>query len=195
MNGYILAGGKSSRMGEDKGLLLFRGKPLVLHLIEEMKEYVDHIIILTNQLEDYAFLQEKDVSLKEDCIKGKGPLGGIYTGLLEEDGFFISCDLPFFRGEMIPLMEDAIGENWGCFPFEDSFFEPLCGIYRQKMLPIIEQRIEDNELRLQTLLQFFDNKGKLEKIGKKKLMKDYGEEIFLNMNTKEIYDRLSKEGN
>ena len=180
-------------MGEDKGLLDIKGKPLVLRLIEALRDQVDRIGVLTNQLEDYTFLLEKDVFLKEDIIKGCGPLGGIHTGLsLGEDGFFISCDLPFFDGRIVPFMKERLEENWGCFPYEEGFFEPLCGIYTQKMFSQIEKAVLAKELRMQKLLASFGEK--IVKVQRKELIRHYGKDIFLNMNTRELYDRLNKEG-
>ena len=46
--GIILAGGKSSRMGEDKGLVLLNGKPMIQYVIEALKEVVSNIIIISN---------------------------------------------------------------------------------------------------------------------------------------------------
>ncbi len=75
--GIILAGGKSSRMGEDKGLVLLNGKPMIQYVIEALKGVVSDIIIISNN----ASYNKFGIPVYPDIIKDKGPVGGIFTGL------------------------------------------------------------------------------------------------------------------
>ena len=98
--GIILAGGKSSRMGEDKGLVLLNGKPMIQYVIEALKEVVSDIIIISNN----ASYNKFRVPVYSDIIKDKGPVGGIYTGLYHsttELNFCISCDVPMISSDFI----------------------------------------------------------------------------------------------
>ena len=98
--GIILAGGKSSRMGEDKGLVLLNGKPMIQYVIEALKEVVSDIIIISNN----ASYNKFRIPVYADLIKDKGPVGGIYTGLYHsttELNFCISCDVPMISSDFI----------------------------------------------------------------------------------------------
>jgi molybdopterin-guanine dinucleotide biosynthesis protein A len=76
-NAYILAGGKSSRMHTDKGLLLFEGKAMVQYFIEQLQPIFSKLFIVSNNPEDEKFRLE----VIPDSIKDIGPAGGIYTAL------------------------------------------------------------------------------------------------------------------
>ena len=91
---YILAGGKSSRMGDDKGLLLLHEKPVIQYMIDEIKKVTDDISIVTSN-EKY---KQFNLKIIEDTFKDKGPAAGIDAALLdakEETIFITSCDMPF----------------------------------------------------------------------------------------------------
>ena len=95
----ILAGGKSSRMGSDKGLVLLNGKPMISYIIEILKKMQIPIIIISNN-ENY---KQFGLPVFADIIKEKGPLGGIYTGLKNsktESNIIVSCDVPFYQIEL-----------------------------------------------------------------------------------------------
>ena len=79
ITGIILAGGRSSRFGRDKGLFPFRGKPLVEHAIDILQPIINDIRISTNQPETYAYL---GLPMIGDIHQGCGPLGGMHAALL-----------------------------------------------------------------------------------------------------------------
>ena len=69
----IQAGGQSSRMGQDKALKLFLGRPLIQRVIERLQPIADELLVTTNHPEDYAFL---NLPLFTDLKPGRGALGG-----------------------------------------------------------------------------------------------------------------------
>ncbi|MBP8164630.1 MAG: NTP transferase domain-containing protein, partial [Anaerolineales bacterium] len=74
----IQAGGASSRMGEDKALKPFLGRPLIQRVIERLSPLADEVIVTTNRPVDYAFL---NLRLVADLKQGRGALGGLYTAI------------------------------------------------------------------------------------------------------------------
>src|SRR6476620_7756212 len=72
----IQAGGLSSRMGEDKALKTFLGRPLIQRVIDRLSPIADELILTTNQPDPYTFL---DIPLFADIKPGRGALGGLYT--------------------------------------------------------------------------------------------------------------------
>ena len=91
----IQAGGKSERMGEDKALKSFLGRPLIQHVMDRLASLADEIIVTTNRPADYAFLGQRIVS---DLAPGRGALGGLYTALASAAhpiAGVVACDMPF----------------------------------------------------------------------------------------------------
>lgn len=93
VNGYVLAGGKSSRMGRDKALLELAGKPLVQRAVEKLRQVCAEVFVLggRSELAGYA-------PLVRDLHEGCGPLGGMEVALLHskrEWNLFMAVDMPF----------------------------------------------------------------------------------------------------
>lgn len=96
ITGIILAGGKSSRMGKDKGLCDFKGKALVSYAIETLRPLCGNLMISANYFpEKYA---EFDLPVIADEVKNIGPMGGILSCLKQshtQHNLVLSCDTPF----------------------------------------------------------------------------------------------------
>ena len=102
--GIILAGGKSQRMGTDKGLLLLDGKPFVSYIYEALQPIVGENCIIVSSNPDYDCLGCTRV---EDIIPTKGPRGGISTGLKYSKtkmNIVISVDAPLVSTALLPWM-------------------------------------------------------------------------------------------
>ena len=105
----VLAGGQGQRMGgQDKGWVMYQGKPMIQHILDRLTPQVDEVIIIANRhLESYAAL---GVPVFPDYIQGfHGPLIGIATGL-EHANFnhvvFVPCDGPFISSELVKSFKD-----------------------------------------------------------------------------------------
>ena len=97
---FILSGGNSKRMGVDKGLIHFQGKPMVKHLVDRFKKIIPEIIIISNKKGYRNF----DVPVIKDNYQNCGPLGGIEAGLSfskSEFNLFLSCDNPFIEYSLL----------------------------------------------------------------------------------------------
>ena len=106
--GAILAGGQSKRMGKDKLFLEFNNKKLIEHTIDKVKKYLQRVIIVTNQ--DNEFFSKNNLTTVQDCIEGQlGPLVGILTAMkwatenLNKCSWIATfpCDTPFFPESII----------------------------------------------------------------------------------------------
>ena len=116
----ILCGGRSKRMGKDKGSLLLNNKPMVLHVLDTVQDIADEIILVlrdAEQIENYnAILNYKDMPLKVvvDKTKDKGPLMGILTGLSNITSDYaqvLPCDSPFISKEFVLKMFELAKNN------------------------------------------------------------------------------------
>jgi len=110
--GVILAGGASSRMGREKALVAFKGKPLIVHVFERIRPQVDNIII--NGPSDFGLGVPFVLDLEKDR---KGPIAGIYaTGMWAEQNFPEMTNLITVPvdGPFLPL--DLVGRLLGPTP-------------------------------------------------------------------------------
>ncbi len=145
VTGFILLGGKSSRYGSNKAFVEIEGVRLVDRVARVMKSIFHRIVLLTNTPEEYAYLQTPMI---EDLIKGFGPMGGIYTGLMtlsDEVGFFVACDMPFLSESLIRHMVDVRDDFDVVVPRMDWMLEPLHALYSKKCLPVIHETIRQDQ--------------------------------------------------
>ena len=148
----IQAGGKSSRMGENKGLMDFMGVPLIQRVFDRTKSIASEVLIVSNEPEELAFM---DVCLVSDTIKGKGAIGGLYTAMDRASCEYvavIACDLPFVSSTILKegarLLEET-GADVAIPRVEGDFYEPLHAVYRRETCKnAILQAIQADQRRL-----------------------------------------------
>ena len=147
----IQSGGQSSRMGEDKALKTFLGRPLIQRVIDRLDPIADEIIVTTNRPEDYSFL---NVRLVSDLKPGRGALGGLYTAIASAAHpivAVIACDMPFASPSLIEtasrlLVQDATDV---VIAKSEEGYEPLHAVYRRETcLPAIEAAIEADQWKV-----------------------------------------------
>ncbi|MFA5244915.1 MAG: molybdenum cofactor guanylyltransferase [Pedobacter sp.] len=177
INGYILAGGKSSRMGSDKGLIPFKGKPLIQYVIEQLEPAVNKVVLVANN----SAYQDLGLEVIPDIIKDIGPAGGIYSALKHTDtcfNFILSCDMPFIKSEAIEFIIQNSFQWQITVPIYHQQIEPLCGIYTKDCLIEWEGFILQNIIRLHDMISYF----KLLKLNVD-TNKLFNDQLFLNINT------------
>lgn len=148
----ILSGGKSLRMGKDKGLMLFKGKPMISYAIMFFQNFTSNIIISTNNIRYQKF----GYKLVSDNIPNLGPIGGFYSVMskVESDFFFISaCDMPYLSPEIAKKIISSINGFDIAVPVFNHRTEPLFCLYSRKILPVIEQQIKKGDYKLMNLLR------------------------------------------
>jgi molybdenum cofactor guanylyltransferase len=178
-NGYILAGGKSSRMGSDKGLLMLRDKKIVEYVIENLRPCVDQIFIVSSN----DFYREFGLPLVPDLMMGKGPAVGIFSALEHStvnQNFVISCDTPFVKAEYIFRILMLAKDHEICIPQLDGFWEPMVGVYSKSIADRWKQSMLKGDFKLQRLIEQFDYK-----MVDVKMDLSATENIFLNINSPE----------
>jgi molybdopterin-guanine dinucleotide biosynthesis protein A len=172
----ILAGGKSSRMGEDKGLMTLFGKPMITYVIDAVKEVSTNITIITNN-KKYAIF---GYPLVKDVIPEKGPLGGIYSGLKAspyEYNIVLSCDIPYIKPALLKYLLLQSEEFDITIAKHLDRFHPLIGIYSKNCLPVISSNLVKGKLKLTALFDELDTNV---------IETDEFDEIgFRNLNTKQ----------
>ncbi len=103
VSGFVLAGGRSRRMGCDKALLEVNGQPLLLRAVTLLKAHVGSVTVLGPQ----GRYESLGVPVLPDRWPRQGPLGALLTGLeISANGWsvFLACDLPLLNGQFIELL-------------------------------------------------------------------------------------------
>jgi len=146
---FIIAGGKSSRFGEDKTLFEFEGKPLIEHVYDALKPVFDDISIVASNGEKFSYL---GVPVYPDAIEGFGPTGAVYTALQHctegERAFVFPSDTPNLSSELIENMRDIAPLYDVVVPWFDGHYQPLHAIYSHSCLPHIQAMIDREERQL-----------------------------------------------
>jgi molybdopterin-guanine dinucleotide biosynthesis protein A len=147
----IQAGGQSSRMGEDKALKTFLGRPLIQRVIDRLSPIADEIILTTNHPGEYTFLH---LPLFSDLKPGRGALGGLYTAIASATNPFVAvvaCDMPFASATFFEAATKLMVEEETdvVIAKTDEGHEPLHAIYRRETcLPAIEAAIDADQWKV-----------------------------------------------
>ncbi len=184
ITGIILCGGKSCRFGEDKGLCTLGGKRMIDYPLEALGGICDEIIISSND-DRYINLGYKVIP---DKVKNIGPIGGIYTALLEsnsDDNIIISCDMPFAGKELLQYILKQKHNSLIASAFEGEYVEPLCSYYHKSIIPLVEEMIAKKRFKLTKLLE----KANYKKIVIDENLHFYKSHLFLNINTQIEYNK------
>lgn len=151
--GIVLAGGQSRRMGRDKALIPWRGRPLISRPLEALAAVTDEVIIVARQTEPYLSLGCRVVP---DLYESRGPLVGVHAGLTASGrpwGLFAACDMPGLRRELLELLLAGREESvMAVVPESDRGLEPMLAAYDRRCLPALEELIAAGEMRMVSLL-------------------------------------------
>lgn len=188
MTAIILAGGKSSRLGYDKAFIKIKGASLIKRQLNTLKKLFKNLIIVTNNPDNYRF---KGIKVIPDIIPNRGPLSGIYSGLMASNtlyNFVLACDMPFINSELIKYMIKSKDKFDAVVPKLKKGYETLFAIYSRNCLPIIYETINKNNFKVRNIF----SKIKLKKIGEQEISK-FGDPgiLFMNINTKDDLCKIS----
>jgi molybdopterin-guanine dinucleotide biosynthesis protein A len=147
----LLSGGRSSRMGQDKGLMPFLGRPLIQRILERLTTVGEQVILSTNHPADYAFLNLPSYQdIQPDC----GSLGGLYTALNVAGQPLlaaVACDMPFANPALFKYEQLLLSQSGAdvVIPSTPDGLEPLHAVYRRETcLPVIHSALEKGILKM-----------------------------------------------
>ncbi|MCT7997408.1 molybdenum cofactor guanylyltransferase [Laspinema olomoucense] len=151
----LLAGGQSSRMGEDKAQILWEGKPLLQRVCEVACHCASLVYYITPWPERYEsmlnpeHLSGRTVQALSETDHQRGPLGALWEGLSQIEAewvLLLACDLP--------LLDPAIVQGWASqlphlppeslalVPQQGTLWHPMCGFYRRSALEPLQQFLD-----------------------------------------------------
>jgi molybdopterin-guanine dinucleotide biosynthesis protein A len=188
----VQAGGQSQRMGENKALKPFLGRPLVMRVVSRLRPVADELILTTNEPEVYDFLEARKIP---DLQPGLGPLGGLHTALHSahfENVAVVACDMPFASASLLAAASAILSREEADVVIAESpeGFEPMHAVYRrQTCLPAIEAAIQSDQRRV---ISWFPA-VRVRRLTQEELQRHDPEGLaFWNVNTPEEFARAEE---
>jgi len=188
IDGFILTGGQSRRMGRDKSRLLVAGKTFVARIAGELLPVVETVKLVGG---DSA---AADLQTVPDIHPHWGALGGVHAALSACDAewaFVVACDFPFVTHELFATLASRRESFEAVAPIQsDGIPQPLCSLYRvEPCLRIAENLIKSGERKPVALLQSVQTRW-LEFSELSRL--EGANSFFDNINTPEDYDAVER---
>lgn len=197
IDGLIIAGGRSSRMGRDKALLSVGGLPLIAVLLERMAPHCGRIVIAAGDerrareyraaiapvLESGA-IAERRVAFALDRYAGCGPLAGLHAGLSElKTGWALvmGSDMPNVSASLLARMRSAAASAGAAAAVVHAPGQPFHALYRASLAREAAERLERGDRRFMALLDRPDAVAVAPET-------DEEREAFVNLNTPEAYE-------
>jgi molybdopterin-guanine dinucleotide biosynthesis protein A len=175
VNGFILAGGRSARMGSDKALLDWHGRTLLGHMVDLLRNVTNDVQVVGRDLHP-------------DHLPGHGPLSGIATALSitsTDNNLILALDLPFLTKNFLTYFREA-AQHSKCplLACKIGSHFPLCLGVRRTLLAEIEGRLMSGELSVQGLIKH----SNAEIIFESQLRGEgFESSMFRNLNTPQDY--------
>jgi molybdopterin-guanine dinucleotide biosynthesis protein A len=188
VTGIVLAGGKSTRMGGDKGLVKLNDKPLVSYAIRTLENAGCKVIISSNN----PVYKQFGYPVIPDEVTGIGPLGGIYSALRVSNthrNVVLSCDMPLVPADLIRFLLNETTDFQSVVPMYNGYTEPLCGCYSKEVTEIIGALIAKRSYKMQNLLKNL----KTNCIEITREFSFFREEMFVNINDPDQLKKIEAE--
>jgi len=151
VSAYILAGGRSTRMGKDKAFLEFDGSTLLARAIGLAKEVTDQVMIVGERSKFSAW-----GTVVEDVYKDRGPLGAIHAALkasATEWNLVMAVDMPFLEAAFVKWLVDkaCVEKAMVTVPRAERGLQPLCGVYGRNFAAVAERSLEAGKKKIDPL--------------------------------------------
>jgi len=191
--GIILAGGKSSRFGEDKSNIRLGNKTLLDHTIDKIEKEFNEVLIISNNKN--CDFKNKKIYIVKDCIEGQlGPLAGILTAMKwvkenKKNYRWIAsfpCDTPFFDTKLISKLKLKTKETSKKLIFlnSDKKRHNIFGLWSMDLIETLEKDIKNSFRKVEIWA---------DKIGYESININTEKfDKFLNINTKEDFEKAKK---
>ncbi len=182
---YIVAGGKSSRIGSDKGMLLLNETVFIEHIVKALQEANIQNITIVSSNKAYDFLKCNRIA---DVYPDKGPVGGIFSALSHsksEQNLILSVDIPLISSEVITWLISNIDYKKRITQVKvGDKTSPLIAVYNRKAVNVFEEHLQREELKLRMVVEAIPHQTI--EIPEKWIS------LLQNINTKEDYQNLMK---
>lgn len=195
IEGFILAGGESRRMGRDKARLVLGGKTFLERIVAELAPVVVSVGIVGSFRDDDFAVNGRPLQVVPDVFERWGALGGLHAALSAtrtDWALIVACDMPFVTRDLFLHLAGLREDYDSVAPLQaDGRPQPLCGLYRaERCRPATEKLIKVGERRPVTLLQSLRTRW----VAFAELAGMEGaNRFFANVNTPEDYARAQRD--
>lgn len=148
---FVLAGGKSKRMGTDKGLVKFKGNPMISHIIEILDKLNLKTSIVSSNEEYLKFGKP----VYKDVIPNKGPLGGLYTALEYSQApmvLLLACDMPSINSKGIQSLMTVAEPGKIAIATDRTQISPFFACYPRSLKDKVANALLADELKMQDFI-------------------------------------------
>lgn len=185
--GFVIAGGRGIRMGQPKAFLPFRNSTLLHNAIGILEAADLEVRIVTSTAQGF---EDAGVPVLIDAFPGVGPLGALYTALENaesSDCFVLACDMPLITPDFFRLLRDPAPAFDAIIPFDSQGWPHLLAAYYSKRcLKPLEALLRQGRRKLREILSC----DTLNILQMQTLERSLPDSLFLNVNTREDYQRL-----
>jgi molybdenum cofactor guanylyltransferase len=154
--GFVLAGGKSTRMGEDKAFLRFENETLIARALRVMRGVCPQVAVIGDPLKFSEFGSPNYSPVLADIFPNCGPLAGIHTALkhsIADLNLMLAVDMPFVTAELMAFLLASAEVNATAVvtvPRTARGLQPLCAIYRHDFTAVAEKALQGGKYRIDT---------------------------------------------
>jgi len=183
---FILAGGKSTRMGADKAFLDLAGQTLLARALDLARAVTAEIRIVGDPQKFLTFGR-----VVEDVYAGRGPLAGIHAALLHastELNLMLAVDLPFVETRFLEYLVSAASQSGAIVtvPHAAGGWQPLCAVYRREFAPVAERALRKGKNKIDSLFTQVETRvireEELSRVG-------FAASMFRNLNTPREFEQ------
>ena len=182
VSGFVLAGGQSSRMGQDKAFLQLGEHTLLAHALALARAAAGSVQIIGSAEKFAAF-----APVVEDVYPGQGPMAGIHAALAgtrTELNLIMAVDMPFLQPELLSYLIAQARRTTAMVvvPVAGERLQPLCAVYRRAFAEVAERSLRAGENKIDRLFSEVETRA----IDQEELERNgFTEEMFRNLNTEQ----------
>jgi len=190
LTAFVLAGGKSTRMGTDKAFLRWQEGTFLDHVLELAHELTPRVRIVADRRRFASY----GGAVIEDIHPGCGPLGGIHAALSTTAtpwNLMLAVDLPLLNGRLLSYLVTRARESDAIVtvPSVGGGLQPLCAVYRREFAGVAERSLAEGRNKIDLLFA----RVKTQTIEEEKLLRaGFSREMFRNVNTPEDLEAVRR---
>jgi molybdopterin-guanine dinucleotide biosynthesis protein A len=186
VTGFVLAGGKSTRMGTDKALLELAGRPLIEHMLELARSVCPQVCVVGEPAKFSGL-----APVIHDLYAGQGPLAGIHAALANSEtslNLILGVDLPFVEADFLSYLISQSRRSGSVVtvPVADGFVQTLCAVYRREFSEFAGRALAAGQNKVDAIFP----QTSVRQLFEEELVKaGFGPRMFRNVNTPEDWQQ------